>query len=104
MIQSKDVLLQKIKNYMGDDISDDAISIVEDISDTYDDLVSKTDIESRIRENDEMWRKRYMDRFMTPLPDNHDTTGAAVVKDNETDVKTELEDVTFDDLFEKREG
>ena len=80
MIQSKDVLLQKIKNYMGDDISDDAISIVEDISDTYDDLASKTDT------------------------DNYDTTGAGVVKDNETDVKTELEDVTFDDLFEKREG
>ena len=108
MILGKDALLEKIRAYIGEDTSDNAISLIEDVTDTVTDYDTRsgTDWEAKLKENDEMWRNRYMKRFSEPTntPDSHATTGEQVVKDNENDVKTELEDVTFDDLFEKREG
>ena len=105
MILGRDKLLEKIRAYVGEDTSDNAISLIEDVTDTVTDYDTRsgTDWEAKLKENDEMWRKRYMERFSQPT-ESHDTTGNEVIKDNEDDVKTELENVTFDDLFKEREG
>ena len=105
MILDRDKLLEKIRAYVGEDTSDNAISLIEDVTDTVTDYDTRsgTDWEGKLKENDEMWRKRYMERFSQPTG-SHDTSGNEVIKDNEDDVKTELENVTFDDLFKEREG
>lgn len=106
MFTEKSALLDKIKAYMKDDTSDEAISIVEDVSDTIDELTSRSseDWKSKFDENDRMWRERYMKRFSEPISNSNVTTPEQVIKDNEEDIKNELEDVTFDNLFEEREG
>lgn len=105
MILDRDTLLEKVRSYVGEDTSDNAISLIEDVTDTVTDYDTRsgTDWEAKLKENDEMWRKRYMERF-SRATDSPDTSGEEVINDNEDDVKTELENVTFDDLFKEREG
>lgn len=64
---SKDQLLAKIKERIGEDTSDDALQFIEDVTDTIDDYESKTkdstDWKKKYEDNDAEWRKKYKDRF-----------------------------------------
>lgn len=76
-IVSKDELLTKLKVKFGDATDDDTLSIIEDVSDTFDDYESKTkdnsDWKSKYNELDESWRKKYRDRFYSAVEDDaHD--------------------------------
>ena len=83
-ILSKDQLLAKIKDRIGEDTSDDALKFIEDITDTIDEYETKTkdstDWKKKYEDNDAEWRKKYKDRFFnTPAkeennnePDNSD--------------------------------
>lgn len=68
-IKSKDEIMELIKNRIGDDISDEALELIEDISDTYDDLTEKAagfdELSSKYNELDNSWRERYKARFYT---------------------------------------
>lgn len=101
MVRSKEELLESIREQLGDDTSDNAISIIEDISDTLSDyetkVSDKTDWEQKYNENDAMWRKKYTDRFYNNS-DNDDEQEEKTKEEEETkDIKT------FDDLFEVKE-
>ena len=75
---SKEDLIKKVSAYMGEDKSDEALSILEDISDSYDevDVTQYTDkistLEKDIADLDASWRTRYRERFenkdATPTP------------------------------------
>lgn len=101
MKKSRDEILTAIREIIGDNNSDEAIALIEDVTDSFTD--EESEWKRKYEENDRDWRKRYMDRFMNPEP-MPETTPEKVIEDNTEDVKTELNDVTFDDLFEEREG
>ena len=97
-IRTKDELMEIVRARIGNDQSDDAISLVEDISDTYDDMQSKangdgTDWKSRYEENDAQWRQRYRDRFF-----NSEKSNDTIDKQN---VDREDKPLTYEDLFKE---
>ena len=103
-IKTRDEILAAIRSRLGDDTSDDALAIIEDIDDTFKDYETRAGVnwESRYNELDAQWRKRYRDRFFQE-PDNEETTPEEVKDDNEKDLKDESEVKDFDELFEKKE-
>ena len=66
-VRSKEDLLSIIKDRIGEGTSDDDISLIEDINDTYDDLSTRVseagDWKAKYEENDASWRAKYKDRF-----------------------------------------
>lgn len=92
-VRSREELMDILRGKIGDDTSDEAISIVEDFSDTFDDYErrSNVDWEKRYNENDAEWRKRYRDRFYSSEGDRRE--------DFEEEETTEKK--TFEDLFKE---
>ena len=92
---SKDDLIEKVKNYVGDRKDDETIEIIEDISDS----IESSDADEwrqKFEENDKMWRDKYISRFFDKNEDEiEDPTDE---KDDE-----EKEYKTFEDLFEEEE-
>ena len=97
-VLSKEDFLSRINERIGEDNSDEAISFMEDMSDTYNDMASKitdsTDWKKKYEENDKAWRNKYKERFTSSSSNNEDDLGG---EDDEPKPKT------FDDLF-KKEG
>ena len=95
---SKDELLKKLKDKMGEDTSDEAIALFEDISDTINDYEEKTkdstEWERKYKENDEMWRNKYRDRFFNS--DAKEEDPAQELPDDKIDKANNLK---FEDLF-----
>ena len=92
---SKDDLIEKVKNYVGDRKDDETIEIIEDISDSID-TSDSDEWKQKFEENDKMWRDKYISRFFEKNDDEiEDPTDE---KDDE-----EKEYKTFEDLFEEEE-
>lgn len=95
-VKSKTEILDAIKDKFGDDTSDSTLSFLEDVSDTFDDLESRsndsTDWKAKYEENDKAWRQKYHDRFFSSDEDNHDDN-------NEDDEGGNDAPKTFEDLF-----
>ena len=95
-IVSKEDLINRLSEKFGDDNSDEVIQLTEDLSDTLNDFDSRIndseDWKSKFEENDNMWRKKYKDRFLEP----------SNINDNESHKQDDDENtnVTFNDLFE----
>ena len=66
-IKSITELLESAKTIIGEDMSDEALGFMDDLSDTISDFDTRTkdstNWEEKYKENDANWRKRYMDRF-----------------------------------------
>ncbi len=64
-VRTKDEILQAIRDRLGEDIdSDESLSLIEDVTDTIDNLQGDgTDWKQRYEDNDREWRQRYRDRF-----------------------------------------
>lgn len=94
---SKESLLEKIRDMIGTENaeSDEAISLLEDMSDTFDDLSSQVsqagDYKKKYEENDAEWRKRYHDRFFSVTEDD--------IKEDDKD--DDVEKKTFESLFKE---
>lgn len=100
MIRTKSELLDSIKARLGDDTSDEALALVEDINDTIDDFESKTsdstNWKQKYEENDSQWRQKYKDRFFSGgSTDDDEITGG------EDD--TAKKPLSFEDLFTVKE-
>lgn len=101
---SREDLLNKLKTRLGDDTSEEAISMVEDFTDTisdYEKRISESgDWKTKYDENDKKWRERYMSRF---FGDSESVTDSEVVDAPGAKPVQDLEDekVTYDDLFKK---
>lgn len=69
MVRTKDDLLAMIKDKIGEGTSDEDISLIEDINDTYSDLETRIseagDWKAKYEENDASWRTKYKERFFT---------------------------------------
>ena len=99
MVISKDEVLKKVSDILGDRNDDDAISFVEDLSDTLDDYDTKLseDWKTKYEENDKAWRDKYKARFFEALPEEHNDDVS-----DQLEVQTE-EKMTFEDLFTEEE-
>ena len=72
-IKSKEEILEQINARIGEDNSDEAIAIIEDITDTLNDFETRAngdgvDWKSRYEENDKEWRNKYKERFFNAEP------------------------------------
>lgn len=68
MIKTREELMTMITARVGEDTSDEAISFMEDITDTLNDYETKlagdgTDWKTKYEENDRQWREKYIARF-----------------------------------------
>lgn len=87
-VKSIDEILNAVKERIGDDTSDSAISFVEDISDTLNSLSEQENWKQKYEQNDSEWRKKYRDRFLSGESSSYD--------DNSGD---ENEPLTYEKLF-----
>lgn len=76
-IKSKEELLASIKARFGEDTSDDALSLYEDLSDTISDYEEKAkgdgkDWKAEAERIDKEWREKYRDRFFNGGDDDDD--------------------------------
>lgn len=103
-VRTRDEILAAIRARLGEDTSDDALTIIEDVDDTFKDYETRLseDWKSKYDELDADWRKRYRDRFFQ-TPEDKETTPKDVVDDNEEDLKKESETKSFEELFEEKE-
>ena len=108
-VKSKDEILKSVKGLLGDTPSDEGIALLEDISDTLDnstggssDEDKKTieELQKKVKEVDDNWRKKYTDRFMKPSDDNPDDEPSEDDPEDEEDNSPK----TFDELFSSSEN
>lgn len=95
---SKDVLIEKIKKYVGDRTDDETIEIIEDISDSIDSSDDEM-WKQKYEENDKMWRDKYIARFLGKEEEEKITP-----TEHEEEEEEEKEYNSYDDLFEKEEN
>ena len=94
-VKSKDEILESLKSRIGEDTTDEAISILEDVEDTLNSLTN-TETENwkqKYEENDAQWRQRYKDRFFSK-GDTEDV-------DKYSDEEPVADQLTYDKLFEE---
>lgn len=80
-VRTREELLTSIRTFLPDDTADDAIALIEDVSDTLTDYENKAsnngeNWEQKYRDNDAAWRKKYRDRFFgaPPAPEDDPPT------------------------------
>lgn len=94
MIRSKDEIIKSISSRFGEEPTDEDISLLEDVTDTFSDFENKTadttNWKEKYEENDKAWKKKYTERFLNK----------EVADDLIPDDKEEVpEKLTYDDLF-----
>ena len=92
-------LLEELRNVIGDRTDDDALALIERVSElesqSIDDLKNKiTELEGQMKQLDEDWRKRYRDRFYEGEEKDEEQIEEAGDED-------ESEAIKIDDLFEE---
>ena len=96
MIRNKEEIMSLISARIGEDNSDEALTLLEDISDTLTDFEARvadnTDWKMKYEENDKEWRDKYKERFMS---------GDTSIDKELVDDEPEERKYTFESLFEK---
>lgn len=101
-IKTSTEIMETLRSYLGEDVSDDAIGFIEDMNDTLAEyerqIADVTDWESKYRELDESWRKRYRDRF---FEGGEDKDGSFIEDVNDIEEQEDEAPTTFEELFEE---
>lgn len=104
-VLSKEEFMSRLQERIGEDTSDEAVAFIEDMTDTFNDMETRSsgnndsEWKQKYEDLDKSWRKKYKDRFF-----NSETTPADVKEEQEEDVIDDAEEKTYADLFEEREG
>lgn len=102
-IKTKDELINNIKTFIGENDSDEALALLEDVSDTFADFETKTadstDWKSKYEENDKAWRTKYKERFTAPVKQTDDSDNGD--SNNDDDIEDD-KPLTFENLFENK--
>ena len=112
MVRTKEEILEHIKSKIGDSVDDKDLAMLEDISDTIDDLNSRVneagDWKTKYEENDKMWRNKYQQTFFNPpsKEDKKDEPENDLTKPEQlTDEDGEKDEpLHFEDLFSEGTG
>ena len=96
-VKTKDEILQSIKSIIGESTDDNAIELLEDITDTINDYDEKTkeDWKAKYDELDETWKKKYKERFFN---DDIEIEKEKEKEEEKEEEKDEIE-ITFNDIF-----
>ena len=81
-----------------EDSDDNTLSVIEDFTDTFNDLYNRTESNRSADEIEREWRERYRKRFF-----GEDEEVEDIKKENKEDLAEEDKPKSFDDLFEERE-
>ena len=99
-VLSKDEIMQRVNAIIGDTPTDENLTFIEDISDTFDSFGNAPSELERVRkeaeENDAAWRKKYRDRFFNG-PSEEDET---IISD---DGGSQKKPKTYESLFTVKE-
>lgn len=95
-VRTREEILNSIRDRIGNDTSDEAISLVEDVIDTLTDMENRANGDGvnwreRYEQNDREWRTKYRDRFFGKTDDNDDDKP-------DDDVKKPM---TYEELFKE---
>ena len=101
---TKDELLKKFNDFIGENATDEALSIMEDISDSMEPGVDVSEFEIKISEleqkvtdTENAWREKYRNRFMnndvTP-----DTAPESVDSEVDNGSNDDIEPPSFEDI------
>lgn len=102
-VLTKEDFMNTLKTKIGEDTSDEAMKFLEDMTDTFNDLESKStsngeDWKQKYDDLDKSWREKYTARFFSTATDG------AGVENNSIDNSGAEENVeTFEDLFTESE-
>ena len=80
------------------DSDDNTLSVIEDFTDTFNDLYNRTESNRSADEIEREWRERYRKRFF-----GEDEEVEDIKKENKEALAEEDKPKSFDDLFEERE-
>ena len=77
MVLTKDDLIESVRTRLGEDTSDEAISFLENVTDTINDYEDKAkgdgkDWKAEAERIDKEWREKYISRFNAPVDDKDD--------------------------------
>ena len=91
-------LMDLLRNRIGEDTSDEALTLIEDFNDTLTQLEGNesdgVDWKTKYEENDAQWRQRYKDRFFSkPAEDDSNVDDVDDGREEDNSPKT------FEDLF-----
>ena len=97
-VKTMEELMESVRARLGDDQSDEALALLEDISDTYGDMQARTaggeDWKKKYETNDAEWRQKYRDRFFNNSNDND-------YDDGDDGCGKSSKPMTFDELFKE---
>ena len=100
--------MDSLSKFLGENNSDDALALLEDVSDTLDtansDLPAKLkEAEDKYNDLDKAWRQKYRERFLQSKEDAAEQDNEFKKEQQEQEQKDEQEEraenVSFDDLF-----
>lgn len=99
MIRTKDELINAVSEFIGENDADEAIAILEDVTDTLEDFEKRAggdgeDWKKKYEDNDKAWREKYRSRFVKPTEIKEDI-------DEDEDEEDEEVKKTYEDLFEE---
>ena len=94
-VLTREQLMEAVRTHVGDDTSDSALALIENINDTVNDYETRangdgTDWKKKYEDNDKEWRTKYRERFFS---------GDVGVNTDETDDKPKK--LTFNELFKE---
>lgn len=103
VIDNRDAFLQRLQERIGEDMKDEDVAFIEDITDTYDHMSGQSDTEweNKYNELDASWKKKYTDRF---FQGDSTLTTQQVKEEQKENIISDGEPKTFEDLFKEREG
>jgi hypothetical protein len=105
-VKSKEELLSNLKSVIGDTPSDEAIALLEDVSDTLDNSTGSSsdedkkkieELEKKVKDTDDMWRKRYTERFFNPS--DNPSKDESANDEQEDEQEEDNSPKTFEELF-----
>ena len=104
-VLTREDYITRIRGRFGDEPTDDDIALIEDMTDTYDDLNAKvsdnTDWKAKYEELDKSWRKKYVDRFNGKVESDADFGVEPTEEDDESIDQYEAPK-TYEDLFTEK--
>lgn len=83
----KEELLTKVKSYIGERTDDESISLIEDITDSFEESTDNSEEIDRLKSENEDLRRKYIERF--------------TVSDLQETGKEPVEMNSYDDLFKE---
>lgn len=86
---SKEELLTKVKGYIGERTDDESISLIEDITDSFEEPTDNSEEIDRLKSENEDLRRKYIERF--------------TVSDLDDTSEEPVEMNSYDDLFKEEE-